>query len=126
MLFANIFVVLVALAAPVASTFSNILVIILENTDYASAIADSHLQAFATSGVLFSNWNAVSHPSQPNYIAMTSGAINGVTSDAIQTIDVQNIVDLLEVNGLSWKTYQENWPGNCFTGSVSSDNLYFR
>ena len=126
MIFANIFLAAVALATPAASTFTNMLVIILENTNYASALADPHLQAFANSGVLFSNWNAISHPSQPNYIAMTSGAINGVTSDAIKTIDVQNIVDLLEAHGLSWKTYQENWPGNCFTGSVSSDNLYYR
>jgi hypothetical protein len=109
-----------------AATFSNMLLVILENTNYASAIADPNLKAFANSGVLFSNWTATTHPSQPNYIAMTSGATNGVTSDSSITINVQNIADLLEAKGLTWKSYQENWPGNCFTGSVSSDNLYFR
>jgi Phosphoesterase family len=112
--------------AQTASTFNNILVIILENTDYSAAIADPNLAAFAASGVLFSNWDAIGHPSQPNYIALTSGSTNGVTNDNTVTINVQNVVDLLEAKGLTWKSYQENWPGNCFLGSVSQDGLYFR
>jgi Phosphoesterase family len=127
MLFARMLIAAAACAGiPTASAFNSMLLIILENTDYSSAIADPNLQAFASSGVLFSDWMAISHPSQPNYIAMTSGAINGVTSDSSTTISVNNIADLLEANGLTWKSYQENWPGNCFTGTVSSDNLYYR
>lgn len=129
MIFSKLFVPSImafALAAPATAAFSNMLLIILENTDYSSAIADPNLSSFAQSGVLFSNWRAIGHPSQPNYIAMTSGATNGITSDSPKTINVQNLVDLLEAKGLSWKSYQENWPGNCFTGTVSSDNLYFR
>lgn len=109
-----------------ATTFSNMLLIILENTDYSAAIADPNLKSFASSGVLFSNWDAIGHPSQPNYIAMTSGSTNGVTSDNKVTINVKNVADLLEAKGLTWKDYQENWPGNCFTGLVSKDGLYYR
>ena len=119
-------IVVLASTTSVASTFSNILVIILENTDYTAAIADPNLAAFASSGVLFSNWDAIGHPSQPNYIALTSGSTNGVTNDNPITINVQNVVDLLEAKGLTWKSYQENWPGNCFTGTESSDGLYWR
>ena len=126
MLFVNVFITAVAFATPAASAFNNMLLVILENTDYNSAIADPNLQSFASSGVLFSNWNAVSHPSQPNYIAMTSGAINGVTTDASKTVSVDHIANLLEAKGLTWKSYQENWPGNCFKGTVSSDKLYYR
>lgn len=127
-IFPNLFILtIMALSVPAtAAAFNNMLLIILENTDFGSAIADPNLSAFASSGVLLSNWNAIGHPSQPNYIAMTSGAVNGITTDGSKTVDVRNIVDLLEAKGLSWKSYQENWPGNCFTGSVSSDNLYFR
>jgi len=124
----------VASAAPTAeangtlsgrsTTFSNMLLIILKNTDFSAAFADPNLKAFAASGVLFNNWRAFGHPSQPNYIAMTSGAANGVTSDATVTIKVQNIADLLEAKGLTWKSYQENWPGNCFTGTSSGS--YYR
>jgi hypothetical protein len=109
-----------------ATTFSNMLLIILGNTNFKSAIADPNLKAFASSGVLFSNWDAVSHPSQPNYVAITSGSTNGVTSDSSITINVKNVADLLEAKGLTWKSYQEDWPSNCFTGTESSDGLYFR
>jgi len=107
-----------------ATTFSNMLLIILENTDFSKAFADPNLKAFASTGVLFNNWLAFSHPSQPNYIAMTSGSGNGITSDTSKTINVQNVADLLEAKGLTWKSYQENWPGNCFTGTSSGP--YFR
>jgi len=113
-------------SSSVTSTFSNMLLIILENTDYDSAIADPNLKSFASSGVLFSNWVAIGHPSQPNYVAITSGATNGISSDSTKTIDVKNLADLLEAKGKTWKSYQENWPGNCFTGTESSDGLYFR
>jgi Phosphoesterase family len=119
-------VMVLASATAVASAFNNMLVIILENTDYTAAIADPNLQAFASSGVLFSNWDAIGHPSQPNYIALTSGSTNGITNDNSKTINVQNVADLLEAKGLTWKSYQENWPGDCFKGSVSKDGLYFR
>lgn len=108
------------------SSFSNMLLIIFENTDYTSAIADPNFSAFASAGKLFTNWTAVSHPSQPNYIAITSGDLNGVTSDSSTTINVKNVADLLEAKGLTWKSYQENWPGKCSTVTESTDALYYR
>ena len=119
-------IVALASAASAASSFKSMLLIILENTDYGSAIVDPNLKSFADSGVLFSNWDAIGHPSQPNYIAMTSGDPNGITSDSSQTIDVANIADLLEAKSLTWKSYQENWPGDCFTGIMSLDGKYWR
>lgn len=100
--------------------------IIFENTNYADAIADPNFAAFAKEGVAFSNWMAVGHPSQPNYIAITSGDTQGITGDSSTNVNAKNVADLLEAKGLTWKSYQENWPGNCFTGTVSSDSLYYR
>ena len=51
--------------------------------------------AAATTG-LATNYFGVAHPSQPNYIGATSGALNGVVNDNDITIDVPNIVDQLE------------------------------
>ena len=109
-----------------SATFDNMLVILLENTDYSDAVADPNLQAFASTGILYTNWKAISHPSEPNYIAMITGDTQGITDDKEYTLNVQSVVDLLEAKSLTWKAYQENWPGNCFTGMVSSDNLYYR
>jgi hypothetical protein len=129
MIFSKAFIpAIVALSSATSAiaSFSNMLLVILENTDYSSAIADPNLKSFASSGVLYSNWDAIGHPSQPNYIAMTSGSPNGITSDTSKTINVANIADLLEAKGFTWKSYQENWPGNCFTGTVSADGKYWR
>ena len=51
------------------------------------------------------------HPSQPNYWTMTAGDYFGHKSDANFDLNVTNIVDLLEAKGLTWKAYQEDYPG---------------
>jgi len=60
------------------------------------------------------NYFAATHPSQPNYIAMTSGDWKycGNTDDNVN-LNVSNIADLLEAKGLDWKAYNEDFPGKC-------------
>ena len=113
----------VACAAPLetrAGTFQHMFIIILENTDYSDAINDPNLSAFASGGRLYTNWQAITHPSEPNYIAMTSGDTQGVTDDSDVNLNVRNVVDLLEAGGKTWRAYMENYPGNCFTGTSAS------
>src|ERR1700694_5154004 len=50
----------------------------------------------------------VSHPSQPNYIAATSGGTNGVLDDTDKTINVQNVIDQLERKDKTWKAYMQS------------------
>src|SRR5258708_7736389 len=63
--------------------------------------------AAAPSG-LATNYFGISHPSQPNYIAATSGSTNGVANDNDTTIAVPNIVDQLEAHGKTWKAYMQS------------------
>jgi len=51
----------------------------------------------------------VTHPSQPNYIGATSGALNGVLDDNDITIDVPNVVDQLEAHRKTWKAYMQSY-----------------
>src|SRR5579872_555879 len=91
--------------------FQHVFVIMLENTSYDSLIGNPNApfinQAAATYG-LAANYTGVTHPSQPNYIAATSGSTNGVNSDNTTTIDVPNIVDRLEAGGKTWKAYMQS------------------
>ncbi|RCI01838.1 hypothetical protein CU098_000446, partial [Rhizopus stolonifer] len=64
-------------------------------------------------GILLTNYLATTHPSQPNYIALISGSTKGTNEDDKSNINRKTIVDLLEAKGVSWKTYQEDYPGNC-------------
>jgi len=92
--------------------FDHVFIIMMENTGYDTLIGNPNAPfinfAAATSG-LATNYFGISHPSQPNYIAATSGSTNGVADDNDTTIDVPNIVDQLESHGKSWKGYMQSY-----------------
>ena len=46
--------------------FDHYVVIMMENLDIASALNNVDFQKVASSGILHTNYHAVSHPSQPN------------------------------------------------------------
>jgi len=92
--------------------FDHVFIIMMENTGYNTLIGNPNAPfinfAAATTG-LATNYYGVAHPSQPNYIASTSGSTNGVADDNDTTIDVPNIVDQLESHGKSWKAYMQSY-----------------
>jgi hypothetical protein len=59
------------------------------------------------------NFYAESHPSLPNYIAMTSGSTQGVTDDAAPSSHPLNVPSIFSQLGSDWKSLQESMPGNC-------------
>jgi phospholipase C len=91
--------------------FQHVFVIMMENTGYDALIGNPNApwinSAAATYG-LATSYFGVTHPSQPNYIAATSGSTNGVADDNDTTINVTNIVDQLEANGKTWKAYMQS------------------
>src|SRR5260370_5618898 len=111
--------------------FQHVFVIMMENTSYTSLIGNPNApwinSAAATYG-LATNYYGVSHPSQPNYIAATSGSTNGVTSDNDTTLIVPNLVDQLEAHGKTWKAYMQSLSlcnGNLLASSCGNQ-LYER
>jgi phospholipase C len=111
-------------AAPRGKNFDRAIIVIFENTNYNDAMRQPFFKKLAHDGVLFTNFMALAHPSQGNYIALTSGSLNGVAGDGKSDLNVTNVVDLLEAKGLSWKVYAEGYPGNCFVGT--SKGTYVR
>lgn len=105
-------------------TFKKVMIVILENTDYTETINLPFLSTFAKNGSLLENMTAETHPSQGNYIALTSGDLNGVKNDNDVNLNTRHIADLLEAKGLTWKVYAEDYPGNCFLGTRKG--LYVR
>lgn len=104
--------------------FKKILILVLENTDYAVAMKDPYLNSLTNKGALLTNFNGTTHPSQGNYISMIGGDTYGVNKDDVVNIDGPSIIDLLEARGLTWSGYFEGYPGNCFVGA--SDGHYVR
>ncbi|RKP06682.1 phosphoesterase family-domain-containing protein [Thamnocephalis sphaerospora] len=110
--------------------FDRVMIINFENTNYADVSAHPYWQSLAKRGRVLSNYNGVTHPSQPNYVAQLFGSTKGVWFDFDSNVKSQNLVDLLENKGVSWKGYMEAYPGGgeqgCFTKSSSEDGLYRR
>src|SRR5260370_14468998 len=91
--------------------YQHVFVIMMENTGFAHLIGNSNapwINMAAQTDGLATNYFGVSHPSQPNYIAATSGSTNGVTNDNDTTINLPNIVDQLATHGKTWKAYMQS------------------
>ncbi len=90
--------------------FQHVFVIMMENTGFDSLIGNANapwINAAAGTHGLATSYFGVTHPSQPNYVAATAG-IQGIDSDADETLNVPNIVDQLESNGKTWKAYMQS------------------
>jgi acid phosphatase len=53
-------------AAPTGKYFDKYIIVLLENQDLDSILADPNFKAIATKGLLQTNYHGVAHPSQPN------------------------------------------------------------
>ncbi|PUU82107.1 phosphoesterase family-domain-containing protein [Tuber borchii] len=89
--------------------FNRFVTIWLENTDYDKAAGDR---------ILLSNYFALTHPSEPNYVASVGGEYFGINNDDLNKLpaNISSVADLLEDKGISWGEYQEDMPYTGFTG----------
>ncbi|KAI0505749.1 phosphoesterase family-domain-containing protein [Xylaria bambusicola] len=100
-------------------TFDRFVQVFLENQDFPIAAGDPNLAYLATKGILLNNYYAVTHPSQPNYIAAGGASTHGIIGDGFNRIDAdtESVVDLLEAAQVSWSIYQEDMPYSGFQGT---------
>ena len=102
--------------------FKHIYVIILENREYGSIVGSSaapYLNSLVARYGQATNFYGETHPSEPNYIALTSGSLQGTNSDGTYNLDVPNLFDQIEASGRTWHVYAQSFPGNCYLGSVA-------
>ena len=60
--------------------YSKIVVVVEENHDYSQIIGNSqapYINSLASSGALLTNYDAITHPSEPNYFALYAGSSFG-------------------------------------------------
>ncbi|HVH64770.1 MAG TPA: alkaline phosphatase family protein [Candidatus Acidoferrum sp.] len=97
-------------------------VIVMENEESSSIIGNGaapYLNGLARSHGLAASYFAISHPSLPNYLALTAGSTFGIASDCTGCyVNATNIADQVEASGRSWKAYMESMPSNCFVGDA--------
>lgn len=107
--------------------FDRFVVIWLENTDYDKAADDSNMAELAKEGITLTNYWALTHPSEPNYLASVGGDYFSLDDDRFISMpeNVSSIADLLDDEGISWATYQEHMPYSGFQGFNYSNQETF-
>lgn len=89
-------------------------VVVMENHSYAEIIgnpAAPFINQLARGGALFTRSHAVTHPSEPNYLALFSGSTQAVPDDSCpHTFTTPNLAAGLIAAGMSFAGYAEDLP----------------
>ncbi|KAL0490648.1 acid phosphatase [Acrasis kona] len=109
-----LFAIISAASASEGKWFDRVMIVFFENAYYTTVLRNSIFSKTASLGSLLTNYKAITHPSQPNYLATISGSFWKKNTDSSVSVSNTTIVDLLEAKGLSWRSYQEDFPGDCF------------
>jgi hypothetical protein len=100
-----------------------VVVVVLENHSYNEIIEDSQapfIASLAEVGAVFTRSFAVTHPSQPNYLALFSGSTQGITDDSCpHTFTTPNLASELAAAKYSFAGYSEELPRPGFIGCSS-------
>jgi hypothetical protein len=116
---ALLFLISPCAAAAQEPVYDHIVIVIEENQDAAAVIGSPYFSLLAARGASLSHMYGVTHPSQPNYIALFSGSLNGVTDDNRHDLTAPNLSTLLAQEGLTFACYSEGLPSPGFRGWTS-------
>ena len=116
----------------------------MENHGYHDIIGSSaapYINSLASGFASATAWSDVSHPSLPNYLALTAGSFFSNPQDCVPTdstpegdctfdTTAANLADQLTGAGISWKAYIEDLPRTCdipdnFTGNYDVNHNPF-
>ncbi|MFD9893600.1 alkaline phosphatase family protein [Amycolatopsis sp. NPDC059027] len=101
----------------------HVVVVVMENHSYKEIVGSSsapYITSLANGGANFSQSFAVTHPSEPNYLALFSGSTQGLTDDSCpHTYSSANLGSELIGAGNSFIGYSESMPSDGYTGCTS-------
>ena len=104
---------------------AHIAVLLMENEEYGDIIGSSdtpYINSLAKRYALAKQMYAITHPSLPNYLALSGGSTHGIDSDCTDcTVLGAGLAGQLNAHGISWKGYMEDLPHPCFTGASAGD-----
>jgi phosphatidylinositol-3-phosphatase len=118
----------------VVPPLDHVIVVIMENKSYDVAFAQPYTAGLMKRGVTFTRSFAVTHPSQPNYMALWAADFLGVLDNTCVPRDKrltgENLGHACEWAGIDWRAYSENLPAvgsdTCSSEGSASSGLYTR
>lgn len=98
----------------------HVVIVLEENHSYKQIITDHaapYIDQLANTSASMTNSHAITHPSQPNYLALFSGSTHGIVNDTCpHTFGSRNLGSELGSAGLSFTGYSESMPSVGYTG----------
>ena len=110
-----------AAAAPAVSTgqIRHVVWVLMENQDYGSIIGSGsapYINSLANTYGVATDYSAISHPSLPNYIGLTSGSDQGIPDDGGPSSHALNVPSIFsQLPGGASQSLEEGMPSNCDT-----------
>ena len=106
------------------ASYDHVVWIVMENHAYSEVIGSPsapYENQLAGQCGSASRFFAETHPSLPNYIAMTSGSPQGITDDNPPSSHPLSVPSIFSLTGGNWRSLQESMPSNCL---LSNSGLY--
>ena len=104
---------------------SHMVLIVMENKECSQVVgskAAPYLNRLGRRYVVLRDLYATTHPSFPNYLALTAGSTLGATRTCVTCVyHVRNLVDQLEAAHVSWRAYMDGMPNPCDRASQTGD-----
>jgi phosphatidylinositol-3-phosphatase len=106
-------------------SYDHVVVVVFENKQYGEIIGSAnapYINQLANAGASLTAMKALTHPSQPNYFNLFSGATQGITGDgcyAPQSMSAANLGQELIAAGKTFATYNEDLPSEGSTACTS-------
>jgi phospholipase C len=91
--------------SPVAAR--HVFVIVMENHSPAQALTGPFTASLAAKYGVAADYSAITHPSVPNYLALTSGRTWGVTDDSYHALPAEDLGHQLTAAGVTWRAYMD-------------------
>jgi phosphatidylinositol-3-phosphatase len=85
----------------------HVFVIVMENHSFDEAMSGQYTASLAARYGVATNYHAITHPSVPNYLAMTSGSTWCAQDDSYHVLPKQDLGTQLTKAGVSWRAYME-------------------
>jgi acid phosphatase len=116
-------------AGAVGPHASTVIVVIMENRDYRRIIGNPQAPfingTLVPQAALMTDSHAITHPSQPNYLALFSGSTQGIVDDSCpHSFSTENLGAEVLAAGKTFDGYSESMPKDGYTGCSTS--LYAR
>src|SRR5437660_11676502 len=100
----------------------HVFLIVMENRSASQALRGEFTASLAAKYRVADNYRAITHPSVPNYLALTSGKTWGVQDDSYYSLPADDLGTQLMKAGVSWRAYMEGMDGRgCLDSPVPYD-----